>query len=144
MSLCRGEDSLFTQLESYYYFKDQRFIIQPKVKGVREYRLFFIDNDIVGAFEKRLKNKDEFRKNAERSHCIPITPKDLSPKLTSFFHMIKRNTNLFYGGIDILETDKELFLLEVNPCPGFETLEQVCEVNIAKELVNRIHQSFVN
>ncbi len=144
MSLCRGMDSLYTQLESYYHFKDQRFIIQPRMKGIREYRLFFIGQSVVGAFEKHSKRQDEFRLNAERSECFSIDPKDLSDELTSFFKVIQRNTNLFYGGIDILETDNQLYLLEVNPCPGFEALEKVCDINIAKELITRVHQNIVN
>ncbi|WP_290731792.1 hypothetical protein [Halobacteriovorax sp. JY17] len=144
MSLCRGMDSLYTQLESYYHFKDQRFIIQPRLRGVREYRIFFVGQKIIGAFEKHSKRQDEFRLNAERSECFSIRPQDLSPELTSFFQTIRRNTNLFYGGIDILETEDQHFLLEVNPCPGFEMLEKVCEINVAKELITRVHQNIVN
>lgn len=144
MSLCRGIDSLYTQLESYYHFKDQRFIIQPRMKGIREYRIFFIDQTIIGAFEKHSKRQDEFRLNAERSECFAINPEDLSDELISFFKVIRRNTNLFYGGIDILETEKQHYLLEVNPCPGFEALEKVCNVNVAKELITRVHQNIVN
>ena len=144
MSLCRGKDSLYTQLESYFHFKDQRFIIQPRVKGLREYRLFFAGEEIIGAFEKHPNSSGDFRLNAQRSECFPIIPEDLSPELTSFFQVIKRSTNLFYGGIDILETEDQLFLLEVNPCPGFEMLEKVCKVNVAKELVSRVHKSIVN
>lgn len=144
MSLCRGIDSLYTQLESYYHFKDQRFIIQPRVNGIREYRLFFIGQKIVGAFEKHSKRQDEFRLNAQRSECFAISPEDLSEELVTFFKVIRRNTNLFYGGIDILETQDQHYLLEVNPCPGFEMLEKVCEVNIAKELISRVHQNIVN
>lgn len=144
MSLCRGIDSLYTQLESYYHFKDQRFIIQPRMKGIREYRIFFIGETIIGAFEKHSKRKDEFRLNAERSECFSINPEDLSDDLVSFFKTIKRNTNLFYGGIDILETEEQHYLLEVNPCPGFEALEKVCNINVAKELITRVHQSIVN
>ncbi|ATH08266.1 hypothetical protein BIY24_09985 [Halobacteriovorax marinus] len=144
MSLCRGIDSLYTQLESYYHFGDQRFIIQPRMRGIREYRLFFIEDQIIGAFEKHAKRQDEFRLNAQRSECFAIEPENLSEELISFFQTIRRNTHLFYGGIDILETENQFFILEVNPCPGFETLEEVCRVNVAKELISRVHQSMVN
>ncbi|OUR99989.1 hypothetical protein A9Q84_02860 [Halobacteriovorax marinus] len=144
ISLCRGFDSLQSQLESYYYLKDQRFIIQPRIKGIREYRLFFVGQNIVGAFEKNGIHQNEFRLNANRSECFKIEPRDLSEGILSFFHEIRRNTNLFYGGIDLIETNDNLFLLEVNPCPGFETLEKVCEVNVAKELIDHVRNSFSN
>lgn len=144
ISLCRGIDSLRSQLESYYYLKDQRFIIQPRIKGIREYRLFFVGENIVGAFEKQGRDESEFRLNADRSECFNINPRDLSEEILVFFHQVRRNTDLFYGGIDLIQTEENIFLLEVNPCPGFETLEKICEVNVAKELIDHVLKSFSN
>ena len=144
ISLCRGLDSLASQLESYYFLKDQRYIIQPRLKIIREFRLFFVGEKIVAAFEKHQKNILDFRLNAERSECFKIEPEKLNEELCSFFHQVKRNTNLFYGGIDIAETEAGFYLIEVNPTPGFETLEKVCEINIAKELLLQVQNTLSN
>jgi ribosomal protein S6--L-glutamate ligase len=144
ISLCRGRDALLSQLESYFYLQDQRYIIQPRLKIKREYRLFFIGQEIFASFEKHQKDTLDFRLNASRSECYKIIPNELSKELLSFFQIIKRNTRLFYGGIDIAETDKGLYLLEVNPCPGFEVLENVCEVNVARELLLQVQNSLSN
>lgn len=144
ISLCRGIDSLASQLESYYFLKDQRYIIQPRLKIIREFRLFFIGEEVVAALEKHQKNLLDFRLNAERSECFKIDPQSLTEELYSFFHQVKRNTNLFYGGIDIAETDSGFYLIEVNPTPGFETLEKICGVNIAKELLLQVQNSLSN
>ncbi|WP_127717460.1 RimK family alpha-L-glutamate ligase [Halobacteriovorax sp. HLS] len=144
ISLCRGIDSLMSQLEAYYYLKDQKFIIQPRLKIKREFRLFFIGDHIYGAFEKNPKDKYDFRLNADRSDCYKIEPKNLTDELISFYNSIRRNTDLFYGGIDIAETDNGLYLLEVNPTPGFETLESICDLNVAKEILCQVQSALIN
>jgi ribosomal protein S6--L-glutamate ligase len=144
ISLCRGIDSLASQLESYFYLKDQRYIIQPRLKILREFRLFFIGDKIVASFEKHQKNLLDFRLNAERSECFKIEPESINEELNSFFHQVKRSTNLFYGGIDIAETESGFYLIEINPTPGFETLEKVCGINIAKDLLLQVQNVLSN
>ena len=144
ITLARGRDSLLSILETQSCLNDQRYIIQPRLNIQREFRLFFIGNDIFAAFEKHQKDLIDFRLNADRSECFKISPNELSSELVSFFQMVRRNTNLFYGGIDIAQTTAGLYLLEVNPCPGFEVLENICEVNVAKELLLQVQNSISN
>ena len=40
------------------------------------------------------------------------------------------------GGVDIVESEKGFYVLEVNSIPGFTALQKVTDINIPKEIIN--------
>ena len=129
-----GKKSLKSILETFHAIKDQRFIIQPFIEHIKEWRVFIIRGEVYAAIEKTINEKVDFRGNSKRSSGKLI--KKLPPDLEQLALIGFKHSKLDYAGIDILEDSKEEYLiLEINAIPGFKQVEELSKLNIAKELI---------
>ena len=71
VNIVRGKDSLFSFLETFWAIKDQRFVLQPYIHGVEEFRVFLLRNECLGGILKQEPKPFDFRKNSERSFSSP-------------------------------------------------------------------------
>ena len=133
VQMLRGIDSLKSVLETFQAIKDQKMIVQPFLPHKKEYRLLLTQNKILATIEKKIL-KDDFRGNSKRSNgkYLKNPIRDLSNLAMKAMNL----TNLNYAGIDILETNGELKILEINAVPGFQQVEELSSINIARELLN--------
>jgi ribosomal protein S6--L-glutamate ligase len=133
VNILESEKSLHSVLETFYAMKDQRFLIQPFILHKIEWRLFIIKGEIMACIEKTL-SKTDFRGNAKRStgKILKKIPVELQKIAINAFNC----SGLDYAGLDLLITDKgEILILEINPIPGFEQIEELSGKNIARELL---------
>jgi RimK family alpha-L-glutamate ligase len=63
-------------------------------------------------------------------------PLELNEEIKNLAIKSAKITNTEIAGVDIIESEKGLTVLEVNSIPGFTALQEVTEINIAKEIIN--------
>lgn len=135
VNLVNGLHSLKSFLETFKALKDQKFLIQPFIEHQKEWRVFIIKGEIMGIVERTLA-QDDFRGNSKRSSGKSL--KKLPIEIESEILRGAQLSGLDYCGVDILSNEESFFILEINPVPGFEQLEEKSGVNIAKELLLKI------
>lgn len=135
VNLVNGVQSLKSLLETFKAIKDQRFIIQPFIQHKNEWRIFILKNEIIGIIERKLKN-DDFRGNSKRS--IGKYVKKISSGIQNEILRGVQLSGLDYCGVDIIDDGHNFYFLEINPVPGFEQIETLSEINIARELVRKL------
>lgn len=134
--LIRGRDSLATILESNEVKEDQRYILQPKIDFIKEFRVLSLGEEIWGAIEKDLTN--DFRANAKRCSPKAIESESL-PK--TVIKLVEKILKLFPGqflGLDIAMTENGPVLIEINTTPGFEVFDELHEINSATRLLQEL------
>ncbi len=135
VNLINGAQSLKSLLETFLALKDQKFLIQPYLEHTREWRYFIIKNEIHAIIERSISH-DDFRGNSKRSsgQWIKKSPADLIESVQK----VARLSGLDYCGIDILEHNHQMYFIELNSIPGFEQIEELTKINIARELITKI------
>lgn len=102
--------------------------------GTSDIRVFVIGNKAIAAM-KRVGDtwKSTLRQGAKPQPC-PLTPElaDLAMKCA-------KTIGLEYTGVDILETKHGFVVTEVNSSSGWQGLQQVTEINVAKRLVDHFY-----
>jgi ribosomal protein S6--L-glutamate ligase len=132
VSLLRGMDSLMSVLETLWAIRDQHFLIQPYLQEAVEYRLFICRQKILSAL-KRTPRKNDFRANNDRGSAEIMDPHHI-PMICQQALLGVKAANIFYGAVDILLWREQIFILEINPVPGFKQLEKLTGENIAGNL----------
>ncbi len=132
VNLINGAHSLKSLLETFSKMNDQKFLIQPYIEHSKEWRLFFIKNELVAIIEKKMSSSD-FRGNAQRSNgkLISKLPKSISDEIQRGVCL----SGLMYCGVDLFIKNDQYYILEFNPIPGFQQVEELSKLNIAKELI---------
>lgn len=135
VNLINGLKSLRSLLETFEAMKDQKFIIQPFIEHKREWRIFVIKNQIIGIIERQI-DESEFRGNSKRAHgkCL----KKIDPQLENEIIRGAHLSGLDYFGVDVIADKDQFYFLEFNPVPGFEQLEELSGLNIARELITSL------
>lgn len=111
-------------------------MFQQFISVKAEYRVFVINNEIIGAMQ-RIPPKGDFRANYSLGGSVKkavVTPemKELSLKAA-------RACKAVIAGVDYAITeDGEEYIFEVNRTPGFKGFEQATGINIAEKLVNYV------
>ncbi len=136
VNLISGTQSLKSILETFHALKDQKFLIQPYIEHKKEWRLFVLKNNILGAVEKTI-TTDDFRGNSKRSKGRLI--KKIPSALSALAIKAAELSGLDYCGIDLMETKNGPAFLEINAVPGFEHMEELSGLNIARELLLQIY-----
>lgn len=132
VNLINGLQSLKSLLETFHAIKDQKFIIQPFIEHKREWRVFILKNEIIGIVERTL-GANDFRGNSKRSSGKMI--KALSADIKKEILRGTQLSGMDYCGVDIIDDGKRFYFLEFNPVPGFEQIEKLSGLNIARELL---------
>jgi len=137
VNLLESKKSLESILQTFWGMRDQKFMIQPYLEGGEEHRIFLTQKEILGAITKQNRAND-FRNNGHFIDGIKDNIAALPADLISTAQAAIKASGAFYAGIDILRWKNRNYVLEVNLVPGFELLEKVTNINIAKKLINSI------
>lgn len=135
VNLIQGVQSLKSLLETFHALRDQKFIIQPFVEHKKEWRLFFLKNELMATIERTLGSGD-FRGNSKRSSGKLV--KKIPSELLALALKSAQVSGLDYCGIDIIENGDQFLILEINPVPGFLQVEELSAINIARELIKNL------
>jgi ribosomal protein S6--L-glutamate ligase len=110
----------------------QKYIFTKGSVGHNDIRVLVIGGKIIGAIRRYAKS-GEFRTNI---HCggraerfdLPTAYKPIVLKAT-------KASGLDIAGVDLIESDDGPVILEINSSPGFEGLEKVTGLNIARAII---------
>jgi len=130
---------LFWLAHSHGVYYLQRFI-DCEGEGYSDWRVFVVRGKVIATMRRRGRH---WLNNVARGASCEAFPEDkamseLAIKATAALQMN-------YAGVDIIRTAKgELNIIEVNSIPAWRGLECVCEINIAKILVDDLLSYCVN
>lgn len=144
LMLIKGLESLYSIQQAFHDLKDERFVVQPRVKKIREFRLFAYglqDSKKFLWIERIPLHAGEYRGNRSYSHERLLAPKDHLPKMLEIQEKCQRAfpTLLYWGADVVLYEDKNAqqvwALFELNTSPGIIGPEALSGENIAAELI---------
>ncbi|NPA62945.1 MAG: RimK family alpha-L-glutamate ligase [Methanococci archaeon] len=121
--------------EKYGVFYIQEFI-EPIGKDHRDIRAFVIDDEVVGAMYRI--GGENWKNNVSQGGKIEAC--EITDEIEKIALKAKNALGLFYAGVDIIESEEGLKVLEVNSTPSWIGLSKVCELDIAERLVEKIIQ----
>ncbi len=113
----------------------KRILVQEFIEesGGADIRAFVVGNTVIAAMKRQAKDGD-FRSNIHRGGVgIPV---QLSQEEEQIALNACRTLNLGVAGVDILRSKKGPLVLEVNPSPGLEGIEQFTKINVARAIIN--------
>ena len=113
------------------WFKNQRdmsYVVQPYLKDCLEWRVFFIQDELVSLKRKGAGVAANFKQGGE---AVSISlPFEIEKEVRRLIQV----SGAFYGGIDILQDQKGFYFLELNAVPGIEQAEKVSNINLMSRL----------
>lgn len=108
---------------------DRSWIIQPFLENLREFRLFFCGHE-----EILLEREGGVAANFRQGGKARVV--SLPPELSELGEEIRDVTGARYGAIDLFADGDRYLILEINPVPGIEQLEQLTKVNIIQKILS--------
>jgi tetrahydromethanopterin:alpha-L-glutamate ligase len=130
---------LFWLTSSHGVYYLQRFI-HCAGEGYSDSRVFVINGRAVAAMQRRGKSWLNNVARGARCEAIDMTPEmaDLAVKATIALKMD-------YAGVDIIQDKNGQYLvIEVNSIPAWKGLQSVCDINVAKLLVDDMLNRYLN
>ena len=103
-----------------------------KTSHGRDLRVVTVGGRVVGAMVRTAADGN-FKANYSRGGTVQKF--EITPEIEWLVLEIARKLDLDIAGIDLLFDGDRFKICEVNSSPGFEGLEQACEKNIAKEII---------
>ena len=113
--------------KSVYYL--QEFIPH----GGRDIRVFIIGDRVVASMQRV---SDDWKTNiSSGGKAAKYTPSDEAVEMSL---KASEKLGLMYTGVDIIETDEEAYVIELNSTPGWEGLQSVTELDITEALLDHV------
>ncbi|UCG01569.1 MAG: RimK family alpha-L-glutamate ligase [Candidatus Heimdallarchaeota archaeon] len=137
-------------IEALFLRYNSPIMVQEYLQGVsddnkeliEDIRVLVVGETILGAM-RRIAPKGEWRTNyAQGATCVAH---ELNSEEQELVLRIVERIGIEVAGIDLFPTEKGLYLLEVNACPGWRAFEQAQpKINVAKNIIDyilmKIHQ----
>jgi ribosomal protein S6--L-glutamate ligase len=108
----------------------QKYLKETKGSDIR---VFILNNEIIAVMQ-RIPAKGDFRSNIHqggRMKKVTLTNQEKQLALNA-----TRVLGLKLAGVDLMRARKEPLVLEVNASPGFEGLEKITGINIARKIID--------
>ncbi|MBP2143431.1 tetrahydromethanopterin:alpha-L-glutamate ligase [Methanococcus voltae] len=125
-------NTLNTFKESNPAFYMQRFVNNPN-NVYRDIRAFVIGDRVVSAMYRESDNWiTNIKQNGTPKQC------EVTREISKLALAAKEALGLYYAGVDLIESETGLKVIEVNACPSWEGLSKVSEEDITQLLVNEV------
>ncbi|ACV24047.1 tetrahydromethanopterin:alpha-L-glutamate ligase [Methanocaldococcus fervens] len=121
--------------KKYKTFYIQEFI-KPLRNEYRDIRAFVIDDEVVAAMYRV--GGDNWKNNVSQGGRVERC--EITDEIEELSLKAKNALGLFYAGVDLIESEEGLKVLEVNSTPSWIGLSKVSKVNIADKLLEKIIQ----
>ncbi len=113
--------------KSVYYI--QEFIPH----GGRDIRVFIVGDQVVASMQRV---SDDWKTNiSSGGKATPYTPSDEAIEMSL---KASEKLGLMYTGVDIIETEDEAFVIELNSTPGWEGLQSVTDFDVTESLLDHV------
>lgn len=108
-----------------------RFLVQEYLpEGNSDIRVITVGGKAICAMRRT--NVNDFRSNAEQGGvCEPCTPSD---DVINLAENVSKILNLDFAGIDIIENNGKVYLIEVNSNPFINQITKVTNINIGRKI----------
>lgn len=112
---------------------NSNIILQEFIKSSkgRDLRVFTLGGRVLGCVERVAKEGD-FKANFSQGGHVRAF--ELTPEIEWLALEVSRAFNLDIAGIDLLFDGSHFKVCEANSAPGFETIEQCLDIDVAKEI----------
>jgi len=117
----------------------QHVLVQEFIKEAtgRDIRAIVLDDRVIASMQ-RSSIGDEFRSNVHRGgqkekHSLSLESERMAK-------MAVRSLGLRFAGVDLIESERGPLLLEVNPSPGLEGIEETTGINIAEIVIRYLQK----
>lgn len=132
---CHNQDELSEQLRSNYEsYSGYSTIVQKDITGQNEYRVVVINGVSQGCVSKPAPN-DGVARNVEKTGEWENYRGPNKIKIEKFAEKISLYTGHFMSGVDIIEKDGELFIIECNRNPQFSGFDFATNSRISNALI---------
>ncbi|MHA1293653.1 MAG: RimK family alpha-L-glutamate ligase [Promethearchaeota archaeon] len=130
-----AENVLFTlaQLNSVFYL--QEFIEHYN----RDIRVLVLGNKAIAGMYRV---SDNWKTNIYAG--ARMEPIELNKELKTLAIKAAQSTKTEIAGVDIIESEEGLYVLEVNSIPGFTALQKVTEINLAEKIISYFLEKIKN
>jgi glutathione synthase/RimK-type ligase-like ATP-grasp enzyme len=131
--------SLKTVARAWKDLGDTRFVVQPRLKKKREWRVLGLPNKEPLWILRSPRHEDEVLGNRAYSHesLFNSSKEQGTSKLEKLLKEKLKSLN--YWGSDIIETTKnQFFVLEVNASPGLKGAEELTSENLGSDLLRSL------
>ena len=108
----------------------QKYISETRGEDIR---ILVLNNEIIAEM-KRIPSKNEFRSNIHQGGLMKKVM--ISSEETGLAINSSKILGLNLAGVDIMRTKKGPLVIEANASPGFEGLEKLTGINIAKKIMD--------
>jgi ribosomal protein S6--L-glutamate ligase len=88
---------------------------------------------------KRQGDIEDFRSNLHQGGCGEAIK--LSTEERKMAIKAAKTVGLKIAGVDLIRTQKQSYVIEINSSPGLEGIEAVSQVNVAGEIINYIEKN---
>jgi len=113
--------------KSVYYI--QEFIPH----GGRDIRIFIIGDKVVASMQRV---SDDWKTNiSSGGKAAPYIPSEEAVEMSL---KASEKLGLMYTGVDIIETDDEAYVIELNSTPGWAGLQSVTDIDITEALIDHV------
>lgn len=145
LMLIKGKESLYSIQQAFHDLKDERFVVQPRVQKLREFRLFAYGLPKAKKFlwiERIPLHAKEYRGNRSYSQERLLDSNECQPEMIKLQEQCDQAfEELLYWGADVVvyldQNQKENWaLFELNTSPGIIGPETLSGENIASQLIS--------
>lgn len=109
------------------------YLAQEKINIASDIRAFVVGNNVLGAMRRYIP-KNDFRSNVSRgakAEKIPLTETIKAIALSA-----TKALGYEIAGVDIIESDGSLYVLEVNSAPQWQKFKEVTKINPAESIID--------
>ncbi len=101
--------------------------------GGKDIRVFVIGDQVAASMQRE---SDDWKTNiSSGGKAKPYTP---SEEVVEMSLRASEKLGLMYTGVDIIETDDEPYVIELNSTPGWQGLQSVTELDITEALIDHV------
>lgn len=133
VAICETTRSVRSTVEAFWSLGRevilQEFIAEASGTDVR---MFVVDGEVVGAM-RRTAPSSEFRSNLHRGGTAEAV--EVSDAMRDVGVRAADAMDLLVAGVDVLESDRGPLVMEVNPSPGLQGIEEATRVDIAARII---------
>lgn len=133
VAICETTRSIRSTVEAFWSLGRevllQEFIAEASGSDIR---MFVVDGKVVGAMRRTASGSD-FRSNLHRGG----TAEQIAPdeQLTAVAVKAADALDLLVAGVDVLESARGPLVMEVNPSPGLQGIEDVTRIDVASAII---------
>lgn len=118
---------------------DIPILFQTYVKFVEEYRVMILDGEILGVVRKIAKDGKVQANAAQGGQFV----KSNNEMLEDFVKENVSEQGLL--GVDVaIDSEKQVHIIETNRAPQWKVFEQATRMDVAREIIMRVHQKALN